>query len=283
MEQSAPAAARNGARVRPRTFLAHLPLLLLVLVALVGPEVVPHDPVRVSGGPSVRPGAEHWFGTDSTGLDVFSRTVAAARTNLVIAALVAAIATVGGILAGLVVGLNEGKRGLVGLLARGGARVFDLVDAVPAVIVGLVVVALFGASELSLVLALGVILIPNQARLTRTEVLRVRGEAFVDAGEVSGLGRLEIAVRHIVPNASQPALENVSLVFGTGIVISAALGFLGVGLPLPTAEWGVMISSGAADLGMGRWWAALFPMLALVYAVTSVALAGGATIRAIRG
>jgi peptide/nickel transport system permease protein len=266
----------------PTHLWRYVPLLLLVLVAVVGPFLVPFDPTKVVGPPSRPPGSEFWFGTDSQGLDVFSRTITAFRLNLTIALLVTALATVVGIAVGVLVGLNESRPGPVGGLARAGGRVLDLIDAVPAVVVGLVVVALFGATGVALVGALAFILMPNQARLTRTETLRVRHESYVEAARVSGLSDRKITVLHVVPNSALPALENTSLVFGVAIIVCAALGFLGVGLPPPTPEWGAMISNGAADLGLRRWWAVTFPTLALIAAVAAVAGAGRGLLTALR-
>lgn len=271
----------TGPRVRGHWW-RFTPLLVLLLLAVFGPMLVPYDPTRVVGPPSVPPGTEFWFGTDSQGMDVFSRTVAAFRLNLTIALLVTTLATVVGIASGVLIGLHESRPGPIGALARAGGRVLDLVDAVPAVVVGLVVVALFGASGGALVGALAFILLPNQARLTRTETLRVRHEAYVEAATVSGLSNRKTTLLHVVPNSALPALENSSLVFGVAIIVCAALGFLGVGLPPPTPEWGAMISNGASDLGLRRWWAVTFPTLALIAAVASVAGAGRGLLTALR-
>jgi peptide/nickel transport system permease protein len=225
------------------------------------------------GGSSVAPNGEFWFGTDAAGLDVFSRTIVATRMNLLIALAVALLATVIGSAVGLVIGMNESRRGPVGWLARGGARVVDLAEAVPAVLLGLVVIALFGATPVTLAVALAVILSPIQIRLVRTEVLRVRKEAYLDAARIGGATEWALTVRHVLPNSVRPAWENASVVFAVSIIVTAALGFVGVGLPPPTPEWGSMLSAGAQDAVVGRWWAATFPALAL--AGTVAAFAGG--------
>lgn len=249
-----------------------VPAAAILLIAVVGPLVVPYSPVDVVSRPDLLPGAAHWFGTDSAGMDVFSRTVAATRNNLLIGLLTTVVATALGILIGLAVGMNESRRGPVGALARGASRTLDLVQAVPAIVIGLVLIAFFGASIPSLTLALSVILLPNQARLVRTEVLRVRGEAYLDAARVSGDSEIVLIAKHVLPNSSWPALENASLVFGSAIVLTAGLGFLGVGLHPPTPEWGSMIAIGAPGAASGRWWSALFPAIAL--AVTVFAVSG---------
>jgi peptide/nickel transport system permease protein len=186
----------------------------------------------------------------------------------------ALISTVAGIAVGLVIGMNESRGGVIGFAARGLSRGLDLVQAVPAVVIALALVAFFGTTIFSMTIALAVILGPNQARLVRTEVLQVRTEAYLDAARMAGERELTLTVRHVLPNASWPALENTTLVFGAAILLTATLGFLGVGLKPPTPEWGSMISTGASDAAVGRWWSALFPAVAIVIAVGAFSIAG---------
>jgi peptide/nickel transport system permease protein len=250
------------------------PMVAVFIIAVIGPWIVPLSPTSVVGSPNLRPGGAFHFGTDSTGLDVFSRTFAAFRNDIVIATLTSLVSTTVGILLGLLIGMNESRRGLLGRVARFLVRVLDLIQAVPAVVIALALVAVVGTSVFSLTVALAIILTPNQARMVRTEVLKVRTDAYIDAARMAGEREFTLTLRHVLPNASWPALENASLVFGAAILITATLGFLGVGLHPPTPEWGSMISTGASDAAVGRWWSFVFPAIALVIAVGSFALAG---------
>lgn len=259
-----------------RRVVAFLPVALLILVAVIGPSLIPHDPERIAGPPDVVPGGEFYFGTDSSGFDVFSRVVAATRINLTIATAVMGLSTIGGIALGLVLGMNESRRGPFGLLSRGAARVVDLSEAIPAVLVALVIVSFYGASIPTIVASLTFVLMSNQARLVRTEVLQVRSDAYLDAARMAGLNEMQLTVRHVLPNASWPALENASVIFGIAVIITAGLGFLGVGLQPPTPEWGSMIARGSSSAAVGRWWSSLFPAIALTATVTSVAVAATA-------
>lgn len=259
--------------------MAISPLCVIVLITVIGPRFVPHDPVRVVGRPSQPPGGDHLFGTDSAGLDVFSRTISAAQTNFAIAGTAAIGAALAGCVLGLVIGMNEARRGVVGPMARASARVIDLFESIPAVVVALAVVSYYGASQTSLVAAITVVLTPTQARLVRTEVLKVRTEAYLDAARMAGLSEPALTVRHVLPNSSWPALEHGPVTFGIAIILTAALGFLGVGLPPPTPEWGSMVARGASDAAVGRWWSALFPALAMLATVGSVSLAARALFR----
>jgi peptide/nickel transport system permease protein len=276
----APASDR---RARLKLALKYAPFGVMVLIAIIGPSIVPYNPRRVVGSASLHPNGTFLMGTDSSGLDVFSRVIAATRINLEIGAAVALLSTGVGIILGLLVGMNESRRGPIGAVARGIARGIDLVQAIPALVIGLVFVAFYGASSTTLVIAIAIIITPLQARLVRTEVLKVRSEAYVEAGRIAGLSELHLTIRHVLPNASWPALENTAFVFGVAVILTAALGFLGVGLHPPTPEWGAMLANGASDASVGRWWSALFPTVALALAVSSVALANSAAFRSNRG
>jgi peptide/nickel transport system permease protein len=253
----------------PRLALC-IPAALLLLIAILSPERF--EPTSVAGPASLAPNATYWFGTDSAGLDVFSQLIASTRIDIALATATAVVATLAGILLGLAIGMNEDRRSLAGLAARGLARLFDFVQALPAIIVALTIISFYGARPLSISLAFALLLTPPQLRLVRTEVLRVRHDAFIDAARLAGLSEWQLALRHVVPNACAPALRNATAIFGLAIILNAALGFLGVGLPPPTPEWGAMIARGATDAAVGRWWPAGFPVLALMITVASAAL-----------
>lgn len=263
-----PALSRRGRAVPSQRVLAALPFLLLLVVALLGPAIVPHDPTRVVGQTSAPPSEQFWFGTDANGLDVFSRVVSATRLDILLSLAVTVLATVTGILLGMFVGMFEASHARVPrTVARALARALDLFQAIPVLIGGLVAVSFFGRNVVVIALALAAVLMPFQARLVRTEVLRVRSEAYIDAARISGESSARLLWGHVFPNSASPALENTSAVFGMAIIFSAGLGFLGVGIPLPTPEWGSMLAIGAPDAAVGRWWPALFPALALCFAV----------------
>jgi peptide/nickel transport system permease protein len=259
---------------KPATkWLKLAPITVIVLLAVLSPVLGTYDPERVVADPSLSPNGDHFFGTDPSGMDIYSRVLAAAGRNLLIATGAVVLTSIVALAVGLLTGMNESRSGIRAYLARGASRVLDLFDAVPAIIVAMVFVALYGVSPTTLVVSIAIIMVPAQARLVRTEVLRIRGEGYVDAARMSGEGEFTVLVREVAPNASWPIIENASYVFGVAVILTAALGFLGIGLPPPTPEWGSMISRGASDAAVGRWWSALFPALALSLTVGSVALA----------
>lgn len=273
---SQPRTARDGGsgsrRRRLRLITRSVPLAIVAFLVVFGPSLAAYDPELVSGPTSAAPSGEHWFGTDSNGFDVYSRTLAAFRIDVVIGLTVTAIATLLGVVLGLFAGMHENRDRVWGALGRGVGRVIDVLQALPILIAGLVLVSFFGRNALVISLALGVILTPFQARITRTEVARVRGAGYIDAARVSGMSETRLLFVHVLPNSVRPVIENTSAIFAMGIVLSAALGFLGVGIPLPTPEWGSMLSLGASDAAVGRWWPALFPSLALAFTVWAAAV-----------
>jgi peptide/nickel transport system permease protein len=274
--RSAPVGRRAAAGRLPRRKIRILPLLpaaIIILVAIIAPFFAPYAPDRVTGPASQAPSVAHFFGTDSAGLDIFSRVIWGTRYDLTIAIAAALLCTVIGIAAGLVLGSNEHARGLAGLAARTGTRTFDLIQAVPGLLIGLVVVSFFGASIPSLTVAMALVLAPVQMRLVRVEVLRVRGEAYLDAARMSGQSEARLLVRHVLPNSIWAALENMAYLFATSILLTASLGFVGVGLQPPTPEWGTMLSGGTNDALSGRWWAAAFPAAAIMVTVWAFATA----------
>ncbi|MBM9469462.1 ABC transporter permease [Nakamurella leprariae] len=269
-------ARRRSTRWPASRWAKFIPMAILIVLAVTGPWWVPFDPEKVIGGASIAPGGDHLFGTDASGLDVFSRVIVATRTNLLIALTVAVLATLIGCVFGLLIGMNESSRGPLGFVARACGRAVDLTEAVPAVLTGLVVVSFFGASATTLTGIMSVILSPIQIRLVRTEVLRVRNDAYLDAARMAGLSEFGLTVRHVLPNSAWAALQNMSVIFAVSIIVTAALGFIGVGLPPPAPEWGSMLNAGAGDVISGRWWAAAFPALFLFFAVAAAALASQA-------
>lgn len=266
--------AALGRLPRRRINIAPLvPAGIVILIGVFGPLLTPHAPDRVTGPASAAPSLVHLFGTDSAGLDVFSRVIWGTRYDLTIAIAAALLCTVLGMAAGLLIGSSEHGRGLSGLAARTGTRAFDLIQAVPGLMIGLVVVSFFGASIPSLTVAMALVLAPVQMRLVRVEVLRVRGEAYLDAARMSGQGEFRLLIRHVLPNSIWAALENMAYLFATSILLTAALGFVGVGLQPPTPEWGSMLSRGTNDALSGRWWSAGFPAAAIMVTVWAFATA----------
>jgi peptide/nickel transport system permease protein len=262
---------------------------IVTLCALLGPALAPYDPTYASDRVSLPPpplaawpgllqetwtGARtepvHWFGTDSAGLDVFSRTVVAARTDLAVAISATAVSLGLGVLLGLWAGYSS-SRG-----SRWMLRGADLVQSFPVFITAMILVALAGRTTGNLVLAMALLYTPIFVRLTRTEVAGHRGRGYVEAARVLGSPEWRTALVHVLPNSLGPALIQSSVTIGFAILLTAGLSFVGAGVRPPTPEWGLMIANGASQVVLGEWWPTVFPGLAISLTVFGFAALGGA-------
>ncbi|MFE9657025.1 ABC transporter permease [Micromonospora sp. NPDC006431] len=214
------------------------------------------------------PGGGHLLGTDGNGMDIWSRVLYAARLDLGIAVAAVALAVVAGTLLGLVAGYRGGWLDDVLM------RVVDIFQAFPTFILALAVAALLGNGPLNLVLTIAAVNAPAYARLVRAEVRTLRELPFVDAAVTSGASTAGILWRHLLPNSLTPVRVIAPLNCGWAMLTLAGLSFLGLGVSIPAAEWGAMISLGAADVVGGRWWTSVPPGLALLVCVLGFSLLG---------
>ena len=254
---------RNGA-------VGSLIVLVVVLGALIGPLVVPHDyeatDLLNTWSP---PTAENWLGTDKLGRDIFSRLVVGARTSLLVAGAVLAITLTFGVLVGMAAGYLGGR--LDNLLMR----IVDLTLAFPEVVFAILVAAVIGPGTLTVIVALSLVWWPGIARLTRSLVLTLRSELFVDAAIVSGTPTGAIFRRHMLPNIAAPIIVRASVGVGFIIMAEATLSFLGLGIQEPQPSWGGMIRDGLPALQTDPY-LAMFGSVALGVTVIGFNLLGDA-------
>ncbi|WP_417695156.1 ABC transporter permease [Roseibium sp.] len=256
-------------RSNPVTLLAFCMFAVLLVMALFGPYLVPHDPLVSNAAQALQPPSlVHWFGTDNLGRDVFSRVVVAARLDLAIS--VAAVALSFAI--GSVLGSVAGYWG--GWLDTVLNRVFDTIMAFPLFVLAMGIVAALGNTVENIVYATAVINIPFYARLVRAEVNIRRNAGFAQAAKLAGNSDVRVLAFHIFPNALPPMMVQVSLNLGWAILNAAGLSFIGLGVRPPTAEWGIMVAEGANFIVSGEWWLAIFPGLSLMFAVFTFNLLG---------
>ncbi len=214
------------------------------------------------------PTANHWFGTDGNGMDVWSRILYGARIDLSIGISSVVIAVLVGSTIGSIAGYFGGWMDAIVM------RLTDIVQAFPPFILALTVAAMFGRDIGQLVLAISLVFMPAYIRLMRSEIRALRQRSFIEAAECAGNTHMRILVRHLIPNATRPILVIAPLNCGWAILTLAGLSFLGLGIPIPEAEWGAMISAGAADVIGGRWWTSVFPGLILFISVLGFNLIG---------
>ena len=253
----------------PVTALAFGMFAFFVGSALVGPWLVPYDPLATNSAMALSPPSlSHWFGTDSLGRDVFSRVIVATRLDLIISVAAVALSFVIGSVLGAIAGYYGGLTDTVL------NRILDTIMAFPLFILAMGIVAALGNSVANIIYATAIINIPFYARLVRAEVNIRREAGFTLAAKLAGNSDLRVLALHIFPNALPPMMVQVSLNLGWAILNAAGLSFIGLGVRPPTAEWGIMVAEGANFIVSGEWWLALFPGLWLMLAVFTFNLMG---------
>ena len=218
--------------------------LILILTAVVTPLVDPYDPSIDSDLSIARqtPSAQHFFGTDRLGRDIFRRIVHGARISISVG--LVAVATAG--IAGTIIGLVSGYFG--GQVDMFIMRIMDIMMAFPSMLLAIAIVAARGPGIFNTVVAISIVGIPGYARLVRSMVLTIRETEYILAARMSGVRVPSIIFRHILPNSLSPIIVNATLGVGGAILSAAALGFLGLGAQPPAPEWGAMISDGVPYL-----------------------------------
>ena len=253
----------------PVTGFAFALLILIVVAALFGPWLVPHDPLASNTTVALKPPSlSHWFGTDQLGRDVFSRVIVATRLDLFIS--VASVALV--FLMGGIAGIASGF--FLGWTDRIVGRISDTIMAFPLFVLAMGIVAALGNTVQNIILATAIVNFPLYVRVARAEANVRREAGFVQAARLSGNGEFRILFGHILPNIMPIMIVQMSLTMGYAILNAAGLSFIGLGVRPPTPEWGIMVAEGAAFMVSGEWWIALFPGAALMLAVFCFNLLG---------
>ncbi|MFE3197648.1 ABC transporter permease [Embleya sp. NPDC059237] len=268
IESVRPVRIRRRGRVGPGVACA---LAVLVLFALIGlapgwftdTSPIETDPLAALQGP----GAEHWFGTDQLGRDVFARVLHGARPSLLLGLGATVFALIGGTLWGLASALGGRVADQVGM------RLADIMLSLPELLLALFVVTLLGRGTVDVMIAVAVAAMPGYARLVRAEALVVRRSGYVEAAAGLGLRRGVLIARHVLPNAIGPLLVLGTVGFGTSLIYASGLSFLGLGAQPPSPEWGAMLSEGRGFLETA-WWIGVFPGAAVTCAVIAVNVAG---------
>ncbi|WP_082454374.1 MULTISPECIES: ABC transporter permease [unclassified Frigoribacterium] len=240
-----------------------------VLLAAVWPSLLaPADPLAIDLAKSfAAPSAEHVFGTDQSGRDVYSRVVHGAGQSVLIGVGATALGLAGATLLGLLGGL--GGRAVDAVVTR----VIEVLYAFPGILLALILVAIAGNSAGTQILAVGVATIPGYARMVRGQVLAVRDSSYVQAERALGHGPVHVLVHTLLPNAFRPLTVLVTLGIGQAIVWASALGFLGMGVQPPAPEWGAMLNAGRNYLQQA-WWLDFFPGVVIVLLALSLTAVG---------
>ncbi|BAT61453.1 putative D,D-dipeptide transport system permease protein DdpC [Variibacter gotjawalensis] len=256
-------------RGNPVTAVAATGALILCILAIIGPSIVPYDPIA-SDVPKalLPPSAAHWAGTDQLGRDVFSRLIVAARLDLMIAASAVTISFALGAVIGALCGYIGGR------VDRYVGRFVDVLMAFPLFVLAMAMVAALGNRVENIVLATAIINLPFYIRFARAEVNVRRNAGWVEAARACGDSHLSVVLRSLLPNVLPAMAVQVSLNLGWAILNAAGLSFIGLGVKPPTPEWGIMVAEGARFISTGKWWLVVFPGLALMMTVLCFNLLG---------
>ena len=261
--------ARYVVGENPVTGFAFALFVLIVLAAVLGPHIVPYDPLASDTAEALKPpSAHHWFGTDQLGRDIFSRVVVATRLDFFIAVASVALVFLMGGLAGVAAGYFGGWTDrIVG-------RIADTIMAFPLFVLAMGIVAAMGNTVQNIMLATAIMNFPLYARIARAEANIRREAGFVEAARLSGNSEWRILTFQILPNVFPILVVQMSLTMGYAILNAAGLSFIGLGVRPPTPEWGIMVAEGAQFMVSGEWWNATFPGAALMVAVFCFNLLG---------
>lgn len=243
--------------------IALLFLIMIVLAAVFAPVIAPHDPLETFI-PATPPGAEHFFGTDRLGRDIFSRLLFGAQSSLMIGlgAVILAI-LVGALLGSLAATSSKAVNEII-------MRLMDILMAFPGIALAAVLLAAFGNSVPTIIIAIAIIYTPQLARVVRANVLSQYGEDYVRAERVIGAGRFYILLKHIVRNTAAPVLVFATVMVADAIILEASLSFLGAGVQDPAPSWGNVISYGRNLVLSGGWWATTFAGVTILLTVLSL-------------
>lgn len=253
---------------RSRTFLFGSAILLFwILCAFFGEFFVPYDPLADDIINSLLPpSAEHWFGTDQLGRDVFSRVIVGSRDILTVAPLATLLATVLGTTLGLITGYFRGPVDDVI------SRILEAFMAIPVVIVALLAIVALGPSTLTVITVIGLSFSPIIARTVRSAVLTERELDYVAAAKLRRENAFHIMFVEILPNVLPPILVEATVRLGYAIFAVATLSFMGFGIQPPSPDWGLSVSANYGMIGGGFWWTVLFDSLAIATLVVGVNL-----------
>jgi peptide/nickel transport system permease protein len=237
----------------PVGFIAAIGLPIMFVLVVFGSTLSPHPTEDPVGLPHLSPSGHFLFGTDSAGLDIFSRTLTAARLDIGVGLLAGFAAAILGTLIGLLLGLRDG------VVANVVLRVVDTLQSLPALLISFTVVALSNGSIKVLILMLALLHAPIFVRATWTSARAARQQEFVHAARRAGESKTRVALVHIGLNSIDASAAQLSVSVGWSILSIAGISFLGGGVHPPTPEWGAMISAGSSGLVSGHWWESILP------------------------
>jgi len=261
---------RRMARQQPLGVVGLFIIAVLVITAAFAPWIAPYDPINIDADAVQAPSSAHWFGTDDKGRDVFSRVVYGSRESLEVGLVATLVATAGGAIVGLLSGFFGG---IVDMVLQ---RIMDALQAVPFLVLALVLVSIFGNATWKMMIVVGLAIVPGQGRVMRSAVLQQTESLYVEAARSIGASPMRLMWRHVFPNVMQIMIVLGTALLGSAILIESGLAFLGFGTPPPAPSWGADLSGSARQYFREAPWMAIFPGLALSLVVLGANILGDA-------
>ena len=246
----------------PIGFIGALFVIFLLFIAILAPYLTPYDPVSQDYQRFQSPNINHWLGTDSLGRDICSRIIQGTRVSMFVGLLAVTIALILGTNLGIISGYFGGKIDTVLM------RFIDILLAFPGLVLAMLISGLLGPSLVNAMIAVGIMLTPSFARVSRGSVLTVKNEPYIASAKTIGCSNLYIILKYILPNIMVPLSVLFSISLSIAILAESALSFLGLGIQPPAPSWGGMLHQGRQFMEIAPW-VAVFPGLAIMIAVLS--------------
>lgn len=258
----------NELKKNKRSLLGFYFIVILVILALFAKYIAPYGMTAQNlQGTMQTPSMQHWFGTDDLGRDVLSRIIFGTRISLTIGIASITIA----IFFGTILGVISGYFG--GVFDNIIMRITDLMLSIPSILLAIALVAAFGSSLFNLIIAIGIGNIPIFIRITRSAVMSVKEEQFIEAATATAMTDWKIIIRHVLPNSLSPIIVQATMGVASAILSAAGLGFIGLGIEASQAEWGTMLNAGRPYIRTHAY-LTIFPGIAIMLTILSFNLLG---------
>lgn len=241
--------------------------VIMALIAIFAPVITPYGIYDIDVfNKLAAPGNGHIFGTDNLGRDVFSRVLYGVRISMEVGLFTAIISFVFGIILGLLAGYVHWLDNMI-------MRICEALNAIPAILIAIALVAALGASIFNIVVALAIVYIPSIARVARASTLSIKEMTYIEAEKAQGASQFRILFKHIAPNILSPVIVQTTYIFASAIIIEASLSFLGAGVPAPTPSLGNMLFEAKSYI-YNAWWMTIYPGIFTVLIVLGLNLFG---------
>lgn len=241
--------------------------VIMALIAIFAPVITPYGIYDIDVfNKLAAPGNGHIFGTDNLGRDVFSRVLYGVRISMEVGLFTAIISFIFGIVLGLLAGYVHWLDNTI-------MRICEALNAIPAILIAIALVAALGASIFNIVVALAIVYIPSIARVARASTLSIKEMTYIEAEKAQGASQFRILFKHIAPNILSPVIVQTTYIFASAIIIEASLSFLGAGVPAPTPSLGNMLFEAKSYI-YNAWWMTIYPGIFTVLIVLGLNLFG---------